>query len=216
MKRFFIRKEKLTKILLISLVVFNLFPYYLTILWCLFIVIYFYIHRKNNVDFKEVINLQPDVVLSPIDGNVIEINKDVSDEFHGVEGTKIRIALPWNRPFGLFMPISGTISNIEKYDGDKLYRFKSYLKFTNGHSRHNLTITSKSGNIVYLELLDCLLGRQPKTWVEAGDKGRLASCIGFFPFGGSAVITLPSHSEVFCKVGDKLRAGETVLSGLKE
>jgi hypothetical protein len=198
LKRFFIRKEKLTKILLISLVVFNLFPYYLTILWCLFIVVFFYIHRKNNVDFKEVINLQPDVVLSPIDG------------------TKIRIALPWNRPFGLFMPISGTISNIEKYDGDKLNRFKSHLKFTNGYSRHNLTITSKSGNIVYLELLDCLLGRKPKTWVEAGDKGRLASCIGFFPFGGTAVITLPRQSEVFCKVGDKLRAGETVLSGLKE
>jgi len=215
MKSFFIRREKLVKILLISLVIFNLFTYPFIIIWCFSLVLYFVIHRKNSVDFKEVINLQPDVVLSPASGKVLEIQKDVVDEFHGVEGTKIRVAISWLNAFGLYLPISGTIQNVERFEGQKFYRLKNKLSFTNGFNRQNLTIKNNSDRVIYLELLNCPLGKTPRTWIEAGDKGRLASNIGYFPLGGTVVITLPKDSEVFCKVGDHLRAGETVLSGLK-
>lgn len=215
MKSFFIRKEKLLKILLISLIIFNISSYFIIIPWCLILIGYFLVHRKNNVDYKEVINLQPDVILSPASGRILEILDDVNDEFHGVSGTKIRIGISWKDPFGLYLPFSGTVQNVESFEGKSLYRYTERLTFTNGYNRLNIAISNKSGCSIYMELLSCILGRKPKIWIEAGDKGKVASCIGYFSFGGSVVITLPKSSELFCKVGDTLSAGETVIGGLK-
>lgn len=216
MKSFFIKKNRLIKILLMTLVVLNFFNYILIILWCLFVFLYFVIHRKNKIDFKEVLNIDPDVILSPIDGVVEEIIYNINDEFHGVSGTKVRFNMTHlNRP-GILLPVGGSILNKEDYDGKTFFRYGSNLNFSNGYHRSNITIKTKQEKIIYLEFLKCPFGMNARTWIQPGDKGKLASCIGFVPLGGTALMTVPSDSELFIKVGDKVTAGATVISGLKD
>lgn len=194
----------------------NLFPWPLIILWCLGLVFYFYTLRKNRINYKEVINIQPDVILSPVDGTVKEILPNINDEFHNVVGTKIRFAISWLDPVGLYLPMACQVRNTESYDGKYFIRNRDELKFTHGFQRNNITLKNKANKKTYLELVKCPFGRKAKTWVEAGDKGKLGSCIGFIPLGGTVVMTVPEESEIFCRVGDKVRAGETVISGMKE
>ena len=84
MKMFFIKKDKLIKLLLITLIIMNFFPWSIITLWCLGLIIYFYTLRRNRINYKEVINIQPDVMLSPVDGVVKEIIPNINDEFHNV------------------------------------------------------------------------------------------------------------------------------------
>lgn len=213
---FFIKKDRLIKLLLITLVIMNFFSWPFITLWCCGLIFYFFTLRKNRINYKEVINIQPDVILSPVDGTVKEIQPNVVDEFHNVEGVKIRFAISWFDPVGIYLPMACQIRNTEHYDGSYFIRNRNELKFTHGFQRNNITLKNKFNKKTYLELIKCPFGKKAKTWVEAGDKGKLASCIGFMPFGGTLVMTVPSDSELFCKVGDRVRAGETVISGMKE
>tara|TARA_B100001971_G_C18267956_1_gene595938 strand:- start:31817 stop:32467 length:651 start_codon:yes stop_codon:yes gene_type:complete len=216
MKMFFIKKDKLIKLLLITLIIMNFFPWSIITLWCLGLIIYFYTLRRNRINYKEVINIQPDVMLSPVDGVVKEIIPNINDEFHNVIGTKIRFAQGWFDPCGIYLPMACQIRNTEHYDGEYFIRNRESLKFTHGFYRNNITLKNKANKKSYIELVKCPFGRKPKLWVEAGDKGKLASCIGFVPLGGTVVMTVPNDSEIFCKVGDRVRAGETVISGMRD
>lgn len=215
MKLFFIKRKKLIKLILLTFIIFLMFDLGFFLLWTLIIFSYILLFRRNSVDFKNAYQMASDVIFSPVDGKVTEIIHDVEDEFHQVKGIRIRIILPWWKPYGLYMPITASLANIENYSGKSLWRYQANLKYTNGFDRTNLYFETKNKEVILMQVLKCKLGKTLHSWVLTGDRARLASCLGFLPFGGSIVMTIPGNSEILVKQSDTLKASQSILAGLK-
>lgn len=211
MKWFFLTGESLVKMLLITLVVINLLPWYLSSAWILVFCSTLFLFRKNKVFYKDNFALNHDLMLSPVSGRVLSARQVQLD--NGETVLIIRLMIPLHGPFGLFLPFDSSVEALETFKGAALWRWRKEARFTKGLNRYNLTLQNKSGEKVVFGLIKGQLGFEPRLYVQPGDKGKGLACFGYFPLGGSLNITLPSNAKAMVSAGDKVKAGETALVG---
>lgn len=211
MRWFFLSREKFIKILLSTLIIFNFLPLWISFLWTIFLILLFFSLRKNKAFYKDNLSINQDLILSPVNGEVLSVKKQSDDE---KKGPIVRIAMPLLGPNGLFLPFDCSIESVKVKGGKKLWRHAAISEFTNEFNRYNLVLRGKSGDSIGLDLIKCPLGLAPRLYVEGGDKGKSLACFGYIPLGASVNINIPVSGKVLVSAGDKLKAGETAIVGL--
>lgn len=199
MKKFFLSKDFIKKIFVLTLVVYFIMPWSIVLLWTLSIMIFLALFRKNKVNFKNTLANSTDILLSPVSGNVISINDDRS---------VIEIKVPSLGPFGLYMPFSAQVGMFEKFEDED-------NKFTRNSKRYNVIFRSKLGSATALEVFNSSLATEAHIWLKTGDKARSSANFGYMPLGGKIKINLPTESNVLISVGENVIAGSTILAGIK-
>jgi phosphatidylserine decarboxylase len=150
-------------------------------------------------------------ILSPADGIIMEIDEVFEDRF--IKGPAIRISI--------FLSIFNVHLNRSPLQGEVKYRYYRPGKFIPAFKSHASEINEK--NFIGIEsggfkLMVCqitgFIARRIKCWVNEGKRLAGGELIGIIKFGSGTEIFIPPGSNLFVKIGDKVKSGETILGML--
>lgn len=167
--------------------------------------LYFFRNPKRNIPAAQ------NLILSPADGVIINIDEAYEDKF--IKDRVIRV--------NIFLSISNVHINRSPLAGEVKYRHYRHGKFIPAFKSHASEINEK--NFIGIEsqsfkLMVCqitgFIARRIKCWVDEGHKLAVGEIIGIIKFGSGTEIFIPSGSKILVKKGDKVRAGETIIGTL--
>ncbi|MFC1805578.1 phosphatidylserine decarboxylase family protein [Planctomycetota bacterium] len=155
-----------------------------------------------------------EVVVSPADGRVADIEEVREDDFLGADALRV----------GVFMSVFNVHVNRAPLDGTVVYRDYRPGKFLNAMgadaSRHNecslIGIERPDGTRVLVKQIAGLIARRIVTDCEVGSGVSRGERIGMVKFGSRLELYVPVSAgfEAAVAVGDAVRAGSSALGTL--
>lgn len=155
---------------------------------------------------KRSIPPDPDVIVSPADGKVVQIER-----VGGV--TRLSIFLSIFDVHVNRSPIGGRIEAIEYRRG----KFKAAFNHAASVENERNTIMVNDGRIklVFTQIAG-LIARRIVCWKAEGDLVRKGELVGLIRFGSRVDVLFPPGTEVTCAVGDAVRGGATAIGIIKQ
>ncbi len=147
------------------------------------------------------------LVLSPADGRVTKID-DVESEFIGGRGKLVSIFLS---PFDVHVnrsPIEGRIDFMEYSRGRN---YPAFLTKASDRNESNLIGIDGGQTKVMVKQIAGQFARRIVTWVFQGDSVGMGGKLGMIRFGSRTELFVPETVDVQVSVGDKVRAGESII-----
>ena len=159
-------------------------------------------------DPERVVPQNKDVAVSPADGKVIKI-QPMADPLSG----EMRVCVcVFMNVFDVHVnraPVAGTIKRIAYYPGKF---FNAALdKASTDNERCAYDVQSKEGNFTVVQIAG-LIARRIVCRAEEGDKVERGERFGLIRFGSRVDIYLPENYEPTVRIGQKVRAGESVIA----
>lgn len=193
--------------LVVSILLSIVHPLFSVPFWIIFfLLIYFF--RDPEREIPQGGNL----ILSPADGKVIEIVESYDNKFLKADVRKISI----------FMSLFNVHVNRSPIEGKVVYRdyvrgFKKMAFGTRASKLNERSYLGIEGDIkVLLVQVAGFIARKIVTYPKEGDFLKRGERIGIIKFGSRVELYLPTTVELSVKVGDKVRAGETILGVIKK
>jgi phosphatidylserine decarboxylase len=149
------------------------------------------------------------VVVSPGDGEVVEITPLYEDKYLQADTVRISIFLSLFDVHVQRFPVSGIIDTIEHVPGKYLQAFRPEASDVN---EYMATVIETTHGRVLLKQIAGILARRcvhyhtPGTVVNAGER------LGLIRFGSRLDLFLPADTAVTVQVGDKVYGGLTPLA----
>ena len=178
--------------------------YYLYFLFGSFYIFTIYFFR----DPLRKIPFDTSAILSPADGRVVSINT-VNDNDIGESSQVISIFLSIFDVHAFRYPFDGKIKSVNNKNGSFIAAFNHNASQVNEQivtvvESNNFTLKIKQ--IAGLVARRILCYAKPNEVVQKGDR------MGFIRFGGRADIVVSSKIKVCVNVGEKVKAGESVIA----
>ncbi|MBS3102245.1 phosphatidylserine decarboxylase family protein [Candidatus Woesearchaeota archaeon] len=168
-------------------------------------------------------------IVSPADGRIIRIIKINSNEKikikKGILGKietltkdvakECYLVSIFMSPFDVHInraPIDGKIKKI-KYEKGRFFsafNFEKSLK----NEKNEILIESKIGNVKAIQIAG-FLARKIKCFVKENQKINKGQKIGAIVLGSQVSLVIPAKITLKIKIGDKVKAGSTIIAGLK-
>jgi len=143
----------------------------------------------------------PNAVLAPADGRILDVRSNDRE-------LEITIFLAiWNVHVTR-SPVPGQLLKCERFSGS---HDAAYKPSASNNARCALSIDSPFGPIV-VTMISGAVARRIHTWVGPGDRLERAQRIGLIRFGSRTEIVLPAGSEPRVSIGERVRAGESVIA----
>ncbi|MDH3272457.1 MAG: phosphatidylserine decarboxylase family protein [Gemmatimonadota bacterium] len=151
----------------------------------------------------------PDLVVAPGQGKIIVVD-DVEEPtlFHGT-ARKISIFLSVFDVHVQRAPVTGRVTR-------KVYKPGTYAvawadKASDDNEQASLVIATERGPVLVRQIAG-LIARRIVTDPVEGDVVERGRRFGLIRFGSRVDVFLPVHWDVLCSVGDRVRAGSTVIA----
>ncbi len=142
-----------------------------------------------------------DDAVSPADGTVISKNERTIGIFMNIHNVHV------NRS-----PLSGTVMKID-------YRPGGYIPASNKDSevneRNHVKINTEYGNIELTQIAGILI-RRIVSYVSEGSRVKRGERIGMIRFGSRVDVVIPEVYGFTVSIGDKVKAGETIIAMRKD
>lgn len=152
-------------------------------------------------------------VLTPADGRILEVrNMDGKDNPSGRPSIKISIFMNVFNVHVNRIPFQGTIKNISYHPGKFLSADLDKASEQNENNRVTLE-TADSKEILIIQIAG-LVARRIACWIKEGDSVKIGQRFGLIRFGSRLEVFLPPESIIIAKVGQKVKAGETIIGRL--
>jgi phosphatidylserine decarboxylase len=165
--------------------------------------------RNPEREFADVAK----AVISPADGEIIKIENVVENDF--LEGPAQKISVFMN-VFNVHVnriPYTGTVGTIEYNKGNF---FSANLdKASELNERNSVVIKTDDGGKILTVQIAGLIARRIECWVKEGMHVRKGERFGLIRFGSRIEVFLPPDAIISIRVGDKVKAGETLIGWLK-
>lgn len=188
------------------------FTYTSYLILFVYFALYAVLRRRTN-NFLDDPMITKGVIFSPTNGKIINIEPNISHPVFGEQFTEIQIMLPWWKEYGIYLPFSSEIKNLQKMKGKSFFRLSKFEKVIGSKEGRGLNLKlDNRGEVVGLSLYKCLFGLWPEIIVMPGDRGSRRVNIGFFPFGGTVMLYLPKNYEILLQTNDEVTAGESILA----
>ena len=145
---------------------------------------------------------------TPADGKIIVITETEEDEMLREKALKISIFMS---PLNVHVnraPCDGVVREVKHYPGKFLSAFKEEASKANEHI--TMLLESRHGKIVVKQIAG-YVARRAVCRVKPGDTLAQGQRYGIIKFSSRLDIFLPLSTKVKVKLGDKVKAGETVL-----
>jgi phosphatidylserine decarboxylase len=148
----------------------------------------------------------PDVVVSPADGRVMEV---AAESLEGQAGRRISVFLAvWNVHVNR-APMSGRLERVEYRPGKFYAAMRSRASLEN--EQNVFYLDTGRGRIVFKQVAGWI-ARRVVSWKSPGDALVLGERIGLIRFGSRMDVWLPEDAEVTVRPGDRVAAGESVVA----
>jgi phosphatidylserine decarboxylase len=172
-----------------------------------FVIVYFFRDPERPIPFD------PQIIVSPADGKVIDIESTNENNFLNQQCSKISIFMSIFSVHVNRAPISGVIEYYQHNPGKFISAFKEKASLDN--EQVLVGINSKSeGKPEYrilVKLIAGLIARRIVLWKKMGDRVNKGERISIIKFGSRVEIYLPSEVKLKIKKGDWVKAGETII-----
>jgi len=149
------------------------------------------------------------VMVSAGDGKVMEIAPAEAGEYLGEGCTRVSIFLS---PLDVHInraSIAGQVDFVEWHDG----QYKPAYRADASVDNHHTAIGISNGDVrVVVKQIVGVLARRIVCRLEVGDELALGERFGLIRFGSRVDHILPASAAVRVQVGDRVRAGETVIA----
>ena len=172
----------------------------------LFVVFFFRNPRRTGPDM-------PDALLSPADGTILAVSELAHADF--IDGPA--------RQISIFMSLFNAHINRAPLSGDvawRTYRPGRYLPAFKGHAgelneRNSLGIVQGTRRVVVSQITG-FIARRIVCDVQTGDHLVQRQRFGMIRFGSRAELICPANVRLVVRVGDRVKAGRTVLATFLE
>jgi phosphatidylserine decarboxylase len=206
----------LAALLLIVLCIQLLFPVLTVIHYILYSIglIFFILVIRFFRHPARVININQDHVLSAADGKVVVIEEIEEDEYFHDKRIQVSVFMSPLNVHVNWYPISGEVMHTHYFKGRNYPAYNP--KASRENERMSVVIEKESGPSVMMVQIAGILARRVFTNAEEGTYVFQGEEAGIIKFGSRVDLFLPISARVKVKLGDKVRACETVIAELAE
>lgn len=165
--------------------------------------------------FRDPVRMAPTIergVISPADGKVIIVKKTRDERFSENEVLKISIFMNVFDVHVNRIPFSGQVRQVQHVAGAFLAADHEKAHLNNEYCA--VAIETTSGKPITMVQIAGLVARRIVCRLEPGDRVTVGERFGLIRFGSRVDMYLPVESNPAVKVGDKVRAGESLLAYL--
>jgi len=188
----------------ISLLAGGILAFPLPFILTLFMV-YFFRDPERTVPEGE------NIFVSPADGRVIQIHN--IQEQQSIKDDTIEISI-FMSPFNVHVnraPCSGVVEAVVHTPGRFLSAFKPEASLQNENIA--MTLNGDNGRLLVRQVAG-FLARRAVCRVKPGDALTKGQRYGLIKFSSRLDVYLPKDTEINVKLGDKVKAGETILGSI--
>ncbi len=151
-----------------------------------------------------------DLVLASGDGRVVAVQEEVEPRFLKDRSMRISVFLNIFDVHINRLPCAGTVVDVIYTPGRFL---NASTPGATVHNEHNaLMIETPAGHKVLCVQIAGLIARRIVCWVRPGDAAVTGERFGLIQFGSRVDTYCPVGSRVRVKVGDRVKAGESILA----
>jgi phosphatidylserine decarboxylase len=156
-------------------------------------------------DPERVPPADPDVVVSPADGRVVE----VADEFYGGRaGKRVSIFLSIWDVHVTRAPVAGQIRKIEYRPGRFHVALRSCASSEN--EQNVIQLATPRGEMVFKQIAGWI-ARRVLCWKSEGDAVALGERVGMIRFGSRVDVWLPAGVQIEFRRGQHIAGGTSIL-----
>ncbi len=170
-----------------------------------FILRFFRVPKRMSV-------IDSSLVIAPCDGKVVQVREVVEDEYLHTECIQISIFMSIFNVHVNYYPVGGKVLYSKHHQG--AYIVASYPKASVLNERTSIAVETAGGTKVLFRQIAGYIARRIVCYANVGDQATQCSQVGFIKFGSRMDVFIPAGSQVNVKVGDKVRACETVIANL--
>lgn len=149
-------------------------------------------------------------VSSVADGRVVIVEKAFESEYLCRECIQISVYMNFFDVHANFWPVDGKVAYFRYVPGEHLLAFRPKASLKNEHSC--VCIENEDGTEVFFKQIAGGFARRVVCRAEESSEVRAGEQCGIIKFGSRIDIFLPTDAEVKVKVGDTVRACETILA----
>lgn len=150
--------------------------------------------------------------VSPADGKVTAVG--VVEENYLFEGPAAMVTI-FLSPLDVHVnrsPLAGEIKQVEHRPG--LFRAAYIADAPSVNERNYIVIENSRARCLAVQIVG-VLARRVVCWVKPGQSVDAGARIGLMKFGSCMQVFMPPQTELQVSEGDRVRAGETVIGGLR-
>jgi phosphatidylserine decarboxylase len=152
-------------------------------------------------------------VVSPADGMVIKIEEANEDDFLKERVRKVSIFMNLFNVHVNRAPYSGLVKTIRYKEGKF---FSANLdKASLFNERNYVLVRTEGGKEILTIQIAGIIARRIVCWAKEGMHIEKGERFGLIRFGSRLEVFMPLDTGISVKIGDKVRAGETVIGYLK-
>ncbi|MGD8781505.1 MAG: phosphatidylserine decarboxylase family protein [Ignavibacteria bacterium] len=192
-------------VIVISLFINNNLAKYILILLSVFVVIFtlnFFRDPDRNTPKRD------NVIIAPADGKVISISKLVPEEFITENVNMLSIFMSPLDVHVNRIPVSGKIKYLNHKEGKFLKAFEGEAYIEN--ERNLIGIENENGKVLFSQVAGAM-ARRIVCELNLDDTVQLGKRFGMIKFGSRSDIYAPLNWKPVVNIGDKVKAGETIL-----
>lgn len=149
-------------------------------------------------------------VTSVADGEVVIITKVFEPEYLKKECIQISVYMDFFNVHANFWPISGEVTYFKYHPGKYLLAFLPKASEKNEHT--SIGMQHVSGEEILFKQIAGTFARRIVSYARPGVLCERGNQCGIIKFGSRIDIYLPLNADVKVKVGDKVRACETIMA----
>ena len=167
--------------------------------------LYFFRNPRRDIPTEE------NLILSPSDGVILEIDEVYEDKFIRDRAIRVNIFLSIYNVHINRSPLPGEVKYRHYRPGKFIPAFKSHASEIN--EKNFIGIENQSFKLMVCQITG-FIARRIKCWADEGKKLAGGEIIGVIKFGSGTELFIPAGSMLMVKKGDKVKAGETVIGTL--
>lgn len=183
----------------------------LVVLWLLFTAFTLYFFR----DPEPQVPAERAAIVSPAHGTVDVVDEATEMEFMGGRCKRISIFLNVFNVHVQRAPVTGAVIFQKHKEGE----FVSATRSDCGEHNENVLLGFAPADFpnakLGVRLIAGLIARRIIVWAAAGETVTRGERISLIQFGSRADVYLPLNAKINCRLGDKVKGGETILASFE-